>query len=65
MEDMEMNERKQITIRSVKKTTYARLQEVRSASHIPLGQLVDEAVEFWFEHLPEEETAEQDLEDLC
>ena len=49
-----MNERKQITIRSVKKDTYAKLQEVKSISHIPLGPLLDEAVEFWFDHLPEE-----------
>ena len=49
-----MNERKQITIRSVKKTTYAKLQEVKSTSHIPLGPLLDEAVEFWFDQLPEE-----------
>lgn len=49
-----MNERKQITIRSVKNSTYAMLQEVQSTSHIPLGVLLDEAVEFWFDHLPEE-----------
>jgi len=49
-----MNERKQITVRSVKKTTYAKLQEVKSTSHVPLGPLLDEAVEFWFDHLPEE-----------
>jgi len=49
-----MNERKQITIRSVKKSTYAKLQEVKSVSFVPLGPLLDEAVEFWFEHLPEE-----------
>ena len=50
-----MNERKQITIRSVKNTTYAKLQEVKSTSHIPLGPLLDEAVEFWFDQLPEDE----------
>jgi len=49
-----MNERKQITVRSVKKSTYAKLQEVKSTSHVPLGPLLDEAVEFWFDHLPEE-----------
>jgi hypothetical protein len=43
-----MNERKQITIRSVKNTTYAKLQDVKSTSHIPLGPLLDKAVEFWF-----------------
>lgn len=50
-----MNERKQITVRSVKKSTYAMLQEVKSVSHVPLGPLLDEAVEYWYQHLPEED----------
>ena len=49
-----MNERKQITFRSVKKSTYDKLQEVKSISHMPLGALLDEAVEYWFDHLPED-----------
>ncbi len=57
-----MNERKQITIRSVKKSTYAMLQEVQSASNIPLGVLLDEAVEFWFDHLPEEDGTPEDMD---
>jgi len=55
MEGTQMDERKQITIRAVKKSTYAKLQEVKATSHVPLGPLLDEAVEFWFENLPEED----------
>lgn len=49
-----MDERKQVTIRSVKRSTYAKLQEVKATSHVSLGALLDEAVEFWFDQLPEE-----------
>lgn len=49
-----MNERKQVTIRAVKKSTYQKLCEVKSVSRVPLGALLDEAVEFWFAQLPEE-----------
>lgn len=54
-----MSERKQVTIRSVKKSTYTMLQEVQSTSNIPLGVLLDEAVEFWFDHLPEEDGTQE------
>lgn len=49
-----MDERKQITVRSVKKSTYQKLKEVKSVSRVPIGALLDEAVEYWFEQLPEE-----------
>lgn len=60
-----MKERKQVTIRSVKKSTYAMLQEVQSTSHMPLGVLLDEAVEFWFDHLPEEGGTEENFDAPC
>ena len=50
-----MNDRKQITIRAVKKITYARLQEVKQTSRVPLGALLDEAVDLWWNSLPEEQ----------
>jgi hypothetical protein len=52
-----MDERKQVTIRAVRKSTYDRLREVRETSRIPLGALLDEAVQFWWEHLPEADEA--------
>lgn len=48
-----MTDRKQITIRAVKTATYARLQEVKQVSRMPLGALLDEAVEMWWDSLPE------------
>ena len=53
-----MSQRQQITIRSVKTITYDRLNEVRQVSRIPLGTLLDQAVEFWWHSLPEEEHVE-------
>lgn len=50
-----MDERKQITVRSVKKTTYERLRNVAMTCHVPLGILLDEAVEMWWDQLPEAE----------
>jgi len=52
-----MPSRKQITIRSVKTETYDRLREVKATSRIPLGVLLDEAVEEWWKNLPEIEEA--------
>jgi len=46
-------ERKQITVRAVKTATYARLQAVKSVSRMPLGALLDEAVELWWDSLAE------------
>lgn len=48
-----MKDRKQITIRAVKYVTYRRLQEVKETSRTPLGALLDEAVEYWWNSLPE------------
>lgn len=48
-----MTHRKQVTIRAVKATTYERLREVREVSRTPIGALLDEAVEFWWDSLPE------------
>jgi hypothetical protein len=50
-----MSDRKQVTIRAVKKVTYERLKEVKETSRIPLGALLDEAVEHWWNSLPEAE----------
>ncbi|WP_420863478.1 hypothetical protein [Algirhabdus cladophorae] len=52
-----MSDRKQVTIRAVRKVTYERLREVKEASRIPLGALLDEAVEHWWNGLPEVEEA--------
>lgn len=52
-----MSDRKQVTIRAVKNITYDRLREVREQTRIPLGALLDEAVEQWWENLPEAEDA--------
>ncbi|WP_162893382.1 hypothetical protein [Phaeobacter inhibens] len=52
-----MSDRKQVTIRAVKTVTYDRLKEVKEASRIPLGALLDEAVEQWWYGLPEAEEA--------
>ncbi|WP_299155054.1 hypothetical protein [uncultured Tateyamaria sp.] len=56
-EDCIMSDRKQVTIRAVKTVTYDRLREVKEASRIPLGALLDEAVEQWWHGLPEAEEA--------
>jgi hypothetical protein len=56
-EDHVMSDRKQVTIRAVKTVTYDRLREVKEASRIPLGALLDEAVEQWWHGLPEAEEA--------
>ena len=48
-----MLDRKQITIRAVKTSTYEKLQEVKETSRIPLGALLDEAVDHWWKSLPE------------
>lgn len=48
-----MSDRKQITIRAVKKITYERLKEFKQVSRLPLGALLDEAVEHWWNGLPE------------
>lgn len=53
-----MSDRKQVTIRAVKTATYERLQEVKRTSRTPLGALLDEAVELWWDSLPEEEDAQ-------
>ena len=37
--------------------TYDRLKEVKEQTRIPLGALLDEAVEQWWESLPEAEDA--------
>lgn len=50
-----MSERKQVTIRAVKTATYERLQQVKETSRTPIGALLDEAVELWWDSLPEEE----------
>ena len=50
-----MSDRKQVTIRAVKTTTYELLQEVKETSRIPLGALLDEAVEYWWSSQPEAE----------
>lgn len=52
-----MSDRKQITVRAVRNETYRRLQEVKETSRIPLGALLDEAVEYWWNSLPELEEA--------
>lgn len=52
-----MSDRKQITVRAVKTATYDRLKEVKETSRIPLGALLDEAVEYWWSSLPEAESA--------
>lgn len=52
-----MSDRKQVTIRAVKKVTYERLREVKEVSRIPLGALLDQAVEHWWNSLPEAEDA--------
>ena len=52
-----MSDRKQVTIRAVKTVTYDRLKEVKETSRIPLGALLDEAVEQWWHGLPEAEEA--------
>ena len=52
-----MSDRKQITIRAVRTVTYERLQEVKQVSRVPLGALLDEAVEYWWNSLPETEAA--------
>lgn len=49
-----MHERKQITVRAVKNSTYQKLQDVKAISRVPMGVLLDEAVEYWFEHLPKD-----------
>ena len=54
-----MSDRKQITVRNVKCLSYERLQEVRETSRIPLGLLLDEAIELWWHQLPEEQEEEQ------
>jgi hypothetical protein len=56
-EEQLMSDRKQVTIRAVRKVTYERLREVKEASRIPLGALLDEAVEQWWNSLPEVEEA--------
>jgi len=50
-------DRKQITIRSVKTVTYDRLREIRETSNVPLGILLDDAVDFWWNSLPEDDEA--------
>lgn len=50
-----MSDRKQVTIRAVKTATYDRLKEVKEVTRVPLGALLDEAVEQWWESLPEAE----------
>lgn len=52
-----MSDRKQITVRAVKTATYDRLKEVKEISRIPLGTLLDEAVEYWWSSLPETKSA--------
>ncbi len=52
-----MSDRKQVTIRAVKTATYDRLREVKEQTRMPLGALLDEAVEHWWESLPEAEEA--------
>lgn len=52
-----MSDRKQITVRAVKRSTYERLKEVKETSRTPLGALLDEAVEQWWNSLPEVEEA--------
>ncbi|MEM9320360.1 MAG: hypothetical protein AAGA70_15355 [Pseudomonadota bacterium] len=52
-----MTERKQITIRAVKRSTYDKLWEVKETSRMPLGALLDEAVDHWWKSLPEAEEA--------
>lgn len=50
-----MSDRKQVTIRAVKEMTYERLRDVKETSRIPLGALLDEAVDLWWNSLPEAE----------
>ena len=52
-----MSDRKQVTIRAVKTATYERLKEVKKVSRTPLGALLDEAVELWWDSLLEEDVA--------
>ena len=52
-----MSDRKQVTIRAVKSVTYERLRAVKQVSRVPLGALLDEAVEHWWNSLPEAEEA--------
>jgi len=52
-----MEDRKQVTIRGVSRQTYTRLQQVRQTSQIPLGTLLDEAVDLWWNSLPEVDEA--------
>ena len=43
-----MSDRKQVTIRAVKKVTYERLRDVKEAPRIPPGAVREEAVEQWW-----------------
>lgn len=52
-----MPERKQITVRAVKTETYDRLREVKEVTRIPIGALIDEAVDQWWKELPATEDA--------
>lgn len=52
--------RKQLSIRSVSNITFKRLREVHLSSRLPMGALVDDAIEYWWKHLPEE--GDQDIE---
>ena len=43
------------TIRNVDETTREKVNEVRETSGLNIGELIDEAVEFWYLNLPYEQ----------
>lgn len=49
-----MNEENRWTIRNVTKDARAMVEEVHSLTGIPYGRLVTEAIEVWYDELPEE-----------
>ena len=53
-------QRKQLSIRSVSNITFQRLREVHQSSRLPMGALIDDAIEYWWANLPEDD--EDDFE---
>lgn len=47
-----INERRQVSVRSVSRITTERLREVHEATRLPMGALVDQAVSLWWNSLP-------------
>lgn len=51
-----MTQRKRYTIRNLPVECIERLREVRETSKVPIGVLVNDAVETWWESLPVSQT---------